>query len=468
MLTVWMGQMGPVQHSRVTADDVRLRLGLPPKRAVGEWLYGGLRAAIADGGLPAGALLPSSRALADGLGIARGTVSAAEDRLVDEGLLRSVPRTGLRVTPPISAAPGRAPVTSRRAPTSPGTPDPALFPRAGWSRAAREAMAALTAADLGYPDPQGLPDLRIALAEHLRLSRGVRADPDSIVVVAGVAQGFSLIATLLGADAVLAMEDPGSAGSIDLFRRLVGRLDPVEVDDDGLRVDRIDPTASAAVVTPAHQYPLGVPMAPHRRRELVDWAGAGSRLVVEDDYDAELRYDRMPVPALQGLAPDRVLLAGSVSKTLSPALRLGWLVAPPDLVGKLVDGKRYADLGCSVPEQAALATFLRSGAYSRHTRRARTRYQQRRELLPQALVTAGSDRPVVGVPAGLHLVIGLDSADQERRVLAALTDTGSAAGVAVQPLSAGSFGGDRFGLVVGTARMTAAAAALVAAAVTRS
>jgi GntR family transcriptional regulator/MocR family aminotransferase len=468
-----MGQMTVTSDLRVTADDVRLRLGPPPERRIGDWLYAGLRAAIADGGLPAAALLPSSRALAAVLGLARGTVTAVADRLVDEGLLRSEQRAGLRVTPPASAPVAPVRVTSRRAPTSPGTPDPGLFPRAGWSRAFREALGELSGADLGYPDPQGLPQLRAALAEHLRLSRGVRTDPDSIVVVAGVAQGFSLISSVLGRGAVLAVEDPGSAGSIELFRRLGLALAPVPVDERGMIVGRIAKAARAAVVTPAHQYPLGVPLAPQRRRELVDWAADGDRLVVEDDYDAELRYDRSPVPALQGLAPDRVLLAGSVSKTLSPALRLGWLVAPPGLVGKLVDGKRFADLGCSVPEQATLAAFLRSGAYSRHTRRARGRYLQRRELLPQALAAAGCDRPVLGVAAGLHLVIELDSADEERRVVAALAGAGAAADagrsgrIAAQPLSAGSFGGDRFGLVVGTARMTAAAAAAVAAAVAR-
>ncbi len=465
MLTVLMGQMTDPTEPRLTADDVRLRLGAVPERAVGEWLYAGLRAAIAGGEFPAGARLPSSRTLAGGLGVARGTVTAAEDRLVDEGMLRSAPRAGLLVTPPLTSRPGPDPVTSRRAPSSPGTPDPALFPRAGWSRAFREAVADLGAADLGYPDPQGLPGLRTALAEQLRLSRGVRTDPDSIVVVSGVAQGFSLIATMLGRGAVLAMEDPGSAGSIELFRRLGLRLAPVPVDQRGIVVDRIDPLARAVVVTPAHQYPLGVPLAPDRRRELVDWAAAGDRLVVEDDYDAELRYDRSPVPAIQGLAPDRVLLAGSVSKTLSPALRLGWLVAPPALVGKLVDGKRFADLGCSVPEQATLAAFLRSGAYSRHTRRARIRYGERRALLLQALADLGCERPVLGVAAGLHLVIELDSAAGERRALADLAAAGAPQRVAVQPLSAGSFGADRFGLVVGTARLTVDTAAMVAAAV---
>lgn len=451
---------------RLGVEDVRLRLGSPPERGLSGWIHDRLRDAVLSGSLRSGAALPSGRALAEDLGVARGTVTVALDQLVAEGLLLSAPRARLVIAAPPGSTGGPATATSRRAPTSPGTPDPTLFPRAGWLSAMREALSGLGSDDLGYPDPQGLPALRTAIAAHLHRSRGVRAEPDHIVVIAGVAQGLALAARLLGVGGRMAVEDPSSPGGIAMLRDLGLDLRPVPVDDRGLRVDRMDPDAAAVMVTPAHQYPLGVPMAPERRRALVGWAGAHrDRWILEDDYDAELRYDRLPVPALQSLDPDRVMLAGSVSKTLSPALRLGWLVAPPRLIGALVDGKRSADLGCSVPEQATLATFLDSGAYGRHTRRVRVVYRRRRQLLADALARDLPALPVFGVAAGLHLAIGLRDPVQEARVLerhAALTAGPGMVGPPVQPMSIGAGPSGRSGVVVGTARMTpSSVAALV-------
>jgi len=223
----------------------------------------------------------------------------------------------------------------------------------------------------------------------------------------------------------------------------------VPVDADGLRTDLLPGDARAALVTPAHQFPLGVVLAPARRRALLAWAAAGDRLVLEDDYDAELRYDRRPVASVQPLDPERVVLLGSVSKLLSPALRLGWVVAPPRVVGPLVEAKRHADLGTSVPEQAALAALLGSGAYQRHLRRARVVYQRRRRALLAALGEALPGVTVGGVAAGLHLVVPLPGPAAED----AAVDGLRAAGVPVEPLSGTGVERAEHGVVVGTARV---------------
>ncbi|WP_251153461.1 PLP-dependent aminotransferase family protein [Cellulosimicrobium sp. Marseille-Q4280] len=450
------------QH-RLEPDALLLLLGPRPDGAVGRWIEDGLRTAIVDGRLSAGAVLPSSRDTATALGVARGTVTTALDLLVGDGLLVSRPRAGvavaaLRGPSAASASMASDPVPAPRPARAPsvGTPDPALFPRTAWSRAVRSATAGLPDSDLGYPDPQGLPALREALADHLRQARGAQARARDVVVVSGVAQGLTLLAGLLAARGAgtsapprVAVEDPSSPGAVDLLLAAGLGVDPVPVDDDGLRTDLL-PDASAVLVTPAHQFPLGVVLAPDRRREVLAWAGAGDRYVLEDDYDAELRYDRRPVAALQAMDPDRVVLLGSVSKMLSPALRLGWVLAPPQLVGPLVEAKTRADLGCSVPEQAALADLLRGGAYGRHLRRVRTIYRRRRAVLLDALAAQAPGLRVRGVDAGLHVVVELGSRGAEEEAVRVL----AGAGVPALALSAtGARPGERFGVVVGTARV---------------
>ncbi|SDF81093.1 GntR family transcriptional regulator / MocR family aminotransferase [Cellulosimicrobium cellulans] len=468
-----LGQM----TTRLAPDALLLALGPRPARDVGRWLQDGLRAAVVEGRVPAGTVLPSGRDAAVALGVSRGTVTTAVDVLVGEGLLVSRPRSGV-VVATLPAAPsarsavllGEAGPGATRAgaaaarPVSVGTPDPALFPRAAWARAVRNGVRGLADADLGYPDPQGLPALRAALAEHLRRSRGAHVSARDVVVVSGVAQALALLARLLADGRVapgpdpgpgpvtVAVEDPSSRGALELLRDAGTRPVGVPVDADGLRTDLLPADARAALVTPAHQFPLGVVLAPARRRALLAWAAAGDRLVLEDDYDAELRYDRRPVASVQPLDPDRVVLLGSVSKLLSPALRLGWVVAPPRVVGPLVEAKRHADLGTSVPEQAALAALLGSGAYQRHLRRARVVYQRRRRALLAALGEALPGVTVGGVAAGLHLVVPLPGPAAEDVAVDGLR----AAGVPVEPLS--GTGVERaepteHGVVVGTARV---------------
>jgi len=465
-----LGQM----TTRLEPDALLLVLGPRPGRDVGRWLGDGLRAAVVDGRLEAGTVLPSGRDAAAALGVSRGTVTAAVDVLVGEGLLVSRPRSGVVVAS--LPAPDRAARAATRAEPAPGggaprgvsvgTPDPALFPRAAWARAVRDGVRGLADADLGYPDPQGLPALREALAVHLRRARGAHVTASDVVVVSGVAQGLALLARLLATGRVapspgvrggpapgdpvrVAVEDPSSRGALDLLHDAGLRTAGAPVDADGLRADLLPDDARAALVTPAHQFPLGVVLAPARRRALLAWAAAGDRLVLEDDYDAELRYDRRPVASVQALDPERVVLLGSVSKLLSPALRLGWVVAPPRVVGPLVEAKRRADLGTSVPEQAALAALLGSGAYQRHLRRARLVYLRRRRALLDALATALPGVRVGGVAAGLHLVVPVPGPAAEAAAVAGLR----AVGVPADPLGGTSSGRAGHGVVVGTARV---------------
>ncbi|MFF2453593.1 PLP-dependent aminotransferase family protein [Isoptericola sp. NPDC058082] len=445
---------------RLQPEDLLLVLGARPRTEVGGWLRDGLRDAVATGRLEAGATLPSSRSAAAGLGVSRGTVAAAVDELVGEGVLESRPRSSVVVAdldrPPrgTTARPAR-PGGGTDRPASVGAPDPALFPRAAWSRAVRDAMRGLPDAELGYPDPQGLLELRHALAAHLRTARAAPVEAEDVVIVSGVAQGLALLGDVLaggGGGRRVVVEDPASPGVVAQLRDAGLEIVPVPVDDRGLRTDAL-PDAAAAVVTPAHQFPLGVVLAPDRRRELVAWAQDGDRLVLEDDYDAELRYDRQPVGALRGLAPAHVALLGSVSKLLSPALRLGWVVAPPGVRDALVDAKRRADLGCSVPEQAAFARLIADGAYARHLRRARLAYRRRRGLLLDALARDAPHLPVEGVAAGLHLVVRLPDAAAEATAVSALR----AVDVPAEPLSGTSAHAGSWGVVVGAARVQGSA-----------
>jgi len=449
-----MGQMS----SRLTGEDVLILLGPVPGRGVRAWLHRGLREGIRSGVVPVDSVLPSSRQAALSLGVSRGTVSAAFDLLVAEGVVSSRPRSGLVVPPSVTGpVPQTAPPT-RTAPASPGTPDPALFPYAGWTRSLRQAMVELGPAHLGYQDPQGLPVLREALADHLRRTRGVVAEADDICVVNGVAQAQSLLAGVLRARgrSVVAVEDPGSPGARELLTASGMTVVSVPVDDEGARPADIPDGAAAVVVTPTHQFPTGGALGTARRRELIGWAG-DTRWVIEDDYDAELRYDRQPVPALQALSPESVILVGSVSKTLAPSLRLGWIVVPKHLRQQLIAAKRYADLGTSVVDQLAFAHFLGSGAYQRHVRSVRLVYQHRRRELVAALTSELPGVRILGLDAGLHVVLELSNSRQESAVVEGLV----AAGISCHGYSATFEGLGRPGVVLGTARTGVEAAAIV-------
>ncbi|MGX7825246.1 PLP-dependent aminotransferase family protein [Actinokineospora sp. 24-640] len=376
----------------------------------------GLRAAIRDGTLPAATRLPSSRDLAGQLGVARGTVTAAYAQLAAEGYL--ITRRGSGTTVATTPAGTCSELSTKDEPRwrydlRPGLPALSAFPRAEWQAATRAGLASLTDDQLGYPDPQGLPALRAELAAYLGRVRAVQAA--DIVITHGVAESQALLAFLLRADGhrAIAVEDPTHPGSAEVFAAHGLTPVPIPVDADGLRVDRLAASGARAVlVTAAHQFPLGVVLAPDRRRALTAWARSCDGLVLEDDYDAEHRYDRPAVGPVHTLDRDRVAYLGSVSKVLAPAIRLGWLVPPPSLAARAVDRKRLSDLGCSPLPQAALAHLLRTGGYDRHLRRTRHLYRARRDALLDAVATHLPAWRPHGVAAGLHLVLRLpDGAD---------------------------------------------------------
>jgi GntR family transcriptional regulator/MocR family aminotransferase len=437
-----------------------LRAEDAPKNGLTTWLTEGLRDAIGQGRLPTGVRLPATRRLADELGISRGVVVEAYQRLIDEGLAGA--RTGAGTAVIARGTPAGPPRDRRRLldglrlplppadgidlDLSPGVPDLAAFPRTSWLRAERAVLTEVSDADLGYGDPGGTPRLRAELAAWLTRTRGVRAEPDDVIVVSGVAQALGLLAQTLRAagTTAVAVEDPGSRGARDQLAHWGVRGVAAPVDDEGVRVDTI--TEPVAVLTPAHQFPTGVVLSPPRRRALLAWASAGG-LIIEDDYDAEHRYDRSPVAALQGSAPDQVAYAGSVSKSLAPGMRLGWLVAPRRMQDDLLAAKHATDLGNPALPQLVLARLLASGDYERHLRFVRTRQRRRRDALLAGLRTHLPQARVAGVAAGLHLLVMLDD-DRPDTVLA---ERAAAAGVLVHPLSWHRIVPGPPGLVVGYA-----------------
>jgi GntR family transcriptional regulator/MocR family aminotransferase len=400
--------------------------------------------------------------------VSRGVVVDAYRRLLDEGLVSA--RTGAGT---VVASPGTPhaprPTTDRRLAAgglrlpmplpdgidldlSPGVPDLSAFPRAAWLRAERTVLDGIGGGDLGYGDPGGSPRLRRELIGWLARTRGVRAEADDIIVVGGVAQGLALLAQTLraGGATEAAVEDPGSRGARDQMAHWGVRPVGVPVDDQGVRVDDLAATGlGVAVLTPAHQFPTGVVLSPARRRALLDWT-AGGGLVVEDDYDAEHRYDRAPVAAFQASAPDRVAYTGSTSKSLAPGMRLGWLIAPRRMQAGLLAAKHASDLGNPALPQLVLAYLLASGDYDRHLRTVRTRQRQRRDALLAGLRTHLPRAAVHGVAAGLHLVITLPG-DADDTVLAGRA---AAAGVLVHPLSWHRHRPGPPGLVLGYAALT--------------
>ncbi len=279
----------------------------------------------------------------------------------------------------------------------------------------------------GYPEPAGAPALRRALAGHLSRVRGVAADPEAIVVCAGAAQAFALVAEALRGESI-AVEDPGLPVHRSVLAAHGLRLAALAVDEHGARVQELPAIAAQAppeaplrsvLVTPAHQSPTGVALTPQRRATLLEWAAAAGAFVIEDDYDAEFRYDRAPLGAMQGLSPERVIYTGTVSKTLSPALRIGWLVLPGRLVRRVVERKLMADHGSPTLDQLALARLLESGAYDRHLRAARRRYRARRDALVAAVARHLPGARVTGVAAGLHAIVRLSAPVEGRALMAA-------------------------------------------------
>ncbi|MFF5957863.1 MocR-like pyridoxine biosynthesis transcription factor PdxR [Streptomyces luteogriseus] len=454
----------PGDGTASAAWELLLPAASAPARTRGRSLQAALREAVRSGRLAPGTRLPSSRDLAADLGVSRGLVTEAYEQLTAEGYLRSGRGAGTWVGAAVRAARPRAHDLAPRIPGAradfvPGTPDLALFPRAAWAAAQRGVLAELPHQELGYPDPRGLPRLRTALAELLARRRGVVADPERLVVVSGVAQATALLGFALHARGVRAVgvEDPGSPQHDALYASAGVTAVPLPLDDEGVALEPLRSSGVRAVVTtPAHQFPTGLAYSARRRAELLDWARAVDGIVLEDDYDGDFRYDRAPVGALQGLDPDHVAYTGSVSKSLAPGLRLGWLLVPESWTEEIVERKRTMDLGHPALDQALFARFLERGDYDRQLRRCQRAYRDRRDALVAALDAHFPGSQVSGIAAGLHVIATLPRRyGPVERFLARVAE----AGVAVRPLSAyahtpaGPEGDEEIRLVLGYAHV---------------
>ncbi|CAM5290716.1 MocR-like pyridoxine biosynthesis transcription factor PdxR [Streptomyces aurantiogriseus] len=386
-----------------------------------------LRDAIRGGRLRSGERLPSSRTLARQLGLSRGLVQECYEQLHAEGYLVSRPGAGTYVASgthlPQDPAKRRAAEPELLADFQSGVPDLRSFPVTDWLWAMREAARVTPASAFSYGDARGSAALREVLAGYLRRVRACVADPEQMVICSGYAQGLGLALHALARSGIrtVAYEDPGSPTTTRSAAAWAGMAAvPVPVDDQGIDVEALAATdARVVIVTPAHQWPTGVVLAPRRRLALIDWAVRRDAVIIEDDYDAEFRYDRDPVGTLQGLAPDRVIAAGTVSKSLAPALRIGWLLCPPGIRALVTVHKHLSDRGSPTLDQLALATLIESGRYDRHLRRMRARYAARRSALVAALAEHAPRVVVTGLAAGFHAVAHLGPAADERAVVAA-------------------------------------------------
>ncbi len=393
-----------------TSPEIMLRIGPRSGGPIHVQVERALRDAIRSGRLRLGMPLPSTRVLAQDLGVSRGVIVEAYEQLIAEGYLATRAGSKTFVAAGVSAVADQRVEPSLSQPKfdfRPGLPDLSHFPREAWGRAMRRAMRDIRPAQLSYNEPQGAITLREGLCDYLGRVRGVLTRPSQIVICNGFAQSLAIISQALRKHGArrIAIEDPSHPD----LRRIVSDagLVPVgaPVDERGVRVDVLERLkVQAALITPAHQFPTGSVLVPERRKQLVDWAIRHSAFIIEDDYDAEYRYDREPVGAIQGLAPERVVYTGSLSKILAPALRIGWMAVPAEMYADVEDHKKYADLGSPILEQLTFAEFLREGELDRHLRRMRSIYRLRRDALIAALARRLPDWRPTGAAAGLHLV----------------------------------------------------------------
>ncbi|WP_381563786.1 PLP-dependent aminotransferase family protein [Streptomyces eurythermus] len=434
-----------VNYAERIGVDLHLELSGPGGRRAA--LTRALREAVRGGRLAPGTRLPPYRSLAADLGVARNTVADAYAELVAEGWLTARQGSGTRVAerarPPRRAvgAPAQAPAHAPgpRHDLRQGRPDASAFPRTAWAASYRRALQAAPSEAFGPGDPAGRRELRETLAEYLARARGVRTEPDRIVICSGFAHALRLLfgrdtpGAAGGPDGPGARGGPAGGGVLrgplgveayglgfhrDLLAAAGVRTVPLPLDEHGARVAALG-RERAVLLTPAHQFPTGGPLRPERRAAVIDWARARGSVVLEDDYDGEFRYDRRPVGALQGLDPERVIHIGSVSKSLSPALRLGWMVLPERYVEPVLAAKGEREGWASVPDQLALADFVARGSYDRHVRRMRQRYRDRRDRLVAALAERAPHIEVTGIAAGLHAVLRLPPGTERTVVEAA-------------------------------------------------
>jgi GntR family transcriptional regulator/MocR family aminotransferase len=405
----------------------------PGARGVRELLVNALRDAVRSGRLTPGTMLPPSRTLANDLGIARNTVAEAYAELVAEGWLASRQGAGTRVvnagTQRQTARP-RGLRTTPRHNLMPGSPDVSEFPRSAWLASARRALTNAPNEALWMGDPRGRPELREALADYLGRVRGVRTSPETIVICAGVRHAVELLTRVFGPQRAIAVEAYGLYIFRDAISALGSSTVPVGLDHHGAVIgDLADHDVPAVLLTPAHHNPHGMPLHPTRRTAAIDWAQRSGGYVLEDDYDGEFRYDRQPVGAMQSLDPERVVYLGSASKSLAPALRLGWMVLPDALVEPVVAAAGGNQFFVDALAQLTMADFITSGHYDRHIRRMRMRYRRRRDRLVDAL--APFDVGIRGLAAGINALLTLPDG-VEREVL----QRAGSAGIALMGLSA--------------------------------
>jgi GntR family transcriptional regulator/MocR family aminotransferase len=403
-----------------------------------------LRAAVRDRRLGAGERLPSTRRLAEVLGVSRGTIVEVYEQLLAEGYIESAVGSGTRVAaipassraarpdhdiPSLAAGPSRAVEIDFEY----GIPDLGSVPLADWSWAVSEATRTLPTAQLGDEDPAGSGHLREVVTAYHRRVRSGTATADDAVIVTGFRQGLTFALAALARHGIrrIALEDPGPREHDVIARRAGLTTVPVAVDGEGLDVGRLrDSGARAVLLTPAHQCPTGVALGPSRRRELIGWANEVDGMILEDDYDAEFRYDRQPVGSLHGLDSARVIALGSVSKTLAPAIRLGWALAPQSFLADIIEEKRLSSRGAPGLDQEALALLMETGRFDRHLRRVREIYRARRDVLASEVERALGAGRLHGLEAGCHALLHLPAGASER----AVAEGAAAVGVRVTPL----------------------------------
>ena len=389
-----------------------------------------LRREIQEGRLRAGTKLPPTRTLARELGISRSVVVEVYGQLAADGFIEAVQGAGTRVralAPP--AAQELRSVTRRPLSTAfaTGLPDPAYFPQREWLRAYGSVFSGSSSQPLGCPDPRGRIELRTTLAGYLSRVRGLRTSSSQLLICNGVSQVLAVVARALltRGSSRIGVEDPCFAPHRRLLASCGMQPVPIPVDRQGLVVEKLRQAGvDAVLVGPAHSYPSGAVLSGRRRRELVAWASEHDALIIEDDSDAEFRFERTPVGALQSLAPENVVYAGSVSKVLDPALQIGWVSSPQRLVPDLLGAKVIADDATATFGQLALARFVEEGGFARHIRRVRPRYRARRDRLLGELRAQAPELRPQGSEVGLHLFVPLPADVREADVIAAAKQDG--------------------------------------------
>jgi GntR family transcriptional regulator/MocR family aminotransferase len=421
----------PASLGPVDGPELLVKLDRDSETPLHEQLEHSLRADIRSRRLPGDTRMPSTRGLAIELGVSRGVVTEAYSQLAAEGYLNTRQGAPVRVATAVRGSIGRAPARSLLGSFAyhfhPGLPDLAGFPRDRWLRSLRTALRASPHSALGYGDPRGVPELREVLSDYLGRVRGTAADPEHMLICTGFTQGFSLACRTLSGHGVraVALEDPGWHTHKLIVEQAGMEVVPIPIDAQGLRVELLAQSdAEVVVVTPAHQFPSGAVLSPERRAALIEWAESADRLIVEDDFDSEFRYDRGAVGALQGLAPERVLYCGSASKRLAPGMRLGWLLVPSWLAWQLIAAKAVEDTGSEVIGQLALCDFIGRGELDRHVRRMRRQYQARREALLGALDRWLAEAQTGSDEAGLYELVELPGDVDEAALLASAAERG--------------------------------------------